>query len=108
MKQMETYFNGLSWHEISADTSGVISDMMEILRKNQARLFPTNVPASSKIARTPDLRCLPLRSGQLSTRCYAESGLSLMREWSLALCLQRSHHTAHFCSRLQRAMRRLH
>lgn len=37
MHQMETYFDGLSWHEISADTSGVISDMMEILRKNQAR-----------------------------------------------------------------------
>ena len=36
--QMETYFNGISWHDISADTSGVISDMMEILRKNQARL----------------------------------------------------------------------
>ena len=35
--QMETYFNGLTWHEISADTSGVIADMMEILRKNQAR-----------------------------------------------------------------------
>ena len=39
MNQMETYFNGLSWHEISADTSGVISEMMEILRKNQARLI---------------------------------------------------------------------
>ena len=37
MHQMETYFNGLSWNEISTDTSGVISDMMEILRKNQAR-----------------------------------------------------------------------
>ena len=36
MHQMETYFDGLSWHEISADTSGVISDMMDILRKNQA------------------------------------------------------------------------
>lgn len=55
MHQMETYFDGLSWHEISADTSGVISDMMEILRKNQARRPHCTMVLSADRCRRPQL-----------------------------------------------------
>ena len=39
MDQMTEYFDGLSWARITADTSAVITDMMELVRQHQAR-FP--------------------------------------------------------------------
>ena len=74
MNQMETYFNGLSWHEISADTSGVISEMMEILRKNQARLtvltmYALTMQCQAIAVKVPAGQCLRGILGRLGMNC---------------------------------------